>query len=645
MASVTSRQPTTPGRIRLLPVLVANQIAAGEVVERPASVVKELVENAIDAGASRITVELDVGGIELIRVVDDGCGIEADDLVLSVSPHATSKIADAEDLDKVASLGFRGEALASVASVSRLTIRSRTHGSESAHELAFDPSADAVPAIRPASGRGGTTVEVRNLFFNTPARRKFLKTPSTERSRCFEVVRQIALSRPDIGFVVRNDDTTLLDVEAADSARDRAIAILGKELERELLEAEFDAFDDEHGVLVWGLVGTPAIVRASSKEQFVYVNGRCVRDRVIQHALSEAYRGLIEPGRHPTAVLMIELAPDRVDVNVHPAKAEVRFRDSSRVHSAVFRAVKEALQKADLTPRALPVRSGFSSPSALMPTGGHPSSHAQSFVDFLRAPAGQQTSRLSYETLRQAVEGDARATIDAPADAGSDAPANAGRTDDADLGLHEPASFIDRPPPDAFVPRPQRGILQVHRSYLVTQDEHGVVIVDQHALHERVMFEYLMQRVERSDLESQPLLAPEVLEVSPDQVVSLDDLQPLLTRLGIELRAMGPRSIAIGAFPSLLFERKVEMVPFVRELLDKVTESAFAPDSEDALRDVLDMMSCKAAIKAGDHMSETELQRLIELRDEVDRSSSCPHGRPTSVRLTIEELEKLFHRR
>ena len=622
--------PAATRTIRPLDPLLVNQIAAGEVVERPASVVKELVENSLDAGATRVTVELESGGIDLVRVTDDGCGIAPNELPLAVSPHATSKIADAADLERIATMGFRGEALASIGSVSRLTIRSRRPDDEAASEIHVE-GGDEKP-VRPAAGAPGTTITIRNLFFNTPARRKFLRTATTEQTRCVDAVRELAMANPGVGFRVVTGERTLLDVPPGQSPRLRVLEILGRELDSRLLEAHADEFDDARGIALWGLVGLPEIARATTKAQHVFLNGRPIRDRTIQHALKEAYRGLIEPARHPTGVLMLETAPDAVDVNVHPTKWEVRFRDQSLLHSIVLRAVRDALRAADLTPsgllKPLPGTGGLhaSGDRAILPGG---KIDAERFVEYFKrdvpASAGP---RLSYERLREALDPVAGRETPAP--------------DEMREARPEPGADA---PPDAFVtPRPARRILQVHRSYIVTEDDHGVLIVDQHALHERVMFEMLLERVTVGKMESQRLLTPAVVRVTESQAGALEALKPLLERLGIDAEPLGPGAVGVHAFPTLLFDRKVDPVPFMRELLERAEADDLAPDSEEALRDVLDMMSCKAAVKAGDQLGEQELQRLLDLREDVERSSNCPHGRPTSIRLTIEQLDKLFHR-
>jgi DNA mismatch repair protein MutL len=638
------------GRIRRLDTLLVNQIAAGEVVERPASVVKELLENALDAGAGRVRIELEAGGIELVRITDDGRGMGPEDLPLAVAPHATSKIAAAGDLDRIATFGFRGEALASIASVSRLSIRSRRPDDPGGWTM--EAEGDRVGEVRPAAGAPGTSVAVRNLFFNTPARRRFLRTETTERTRCMDIVRSVALAHPAVAFEATSEGRTLLDLPPGQSPRERALAVLGRELESQVLEVRADRFDDARGLSLWGLVGTPAAARATARAQHLFVNGRLVRDRTVQHALAEAFRGLIEPGRHPTAVLMLEMSPEGVDVNVHPQKAEVRFRDQSMVHSAVLRAVREALAGADLTPTYSAGRRhagateilprgepGSGAWGAGGPWGSGGAGGAAGFGGgrgFASALGARQPAHepLRYDALREAIERVERAGVepDRAADPRHEAPpaGEAPPETDAPAGLP--------------LPEPGRRVLQVHNSYLVTQDEAGVLIVDQHALHERIMFEILHARVTAGPLESQRLLTPAVVEATPERIELLGSLAPLLERIGIEAEPLGPRSIGVQAFATFLFERNVDPVDFVEGLLDKAEREAFAPDSEEALRDVLDMMACKAAVKAGDRLSEDDLRALLDLRAEVERSSNCPHGRPTSVRLTIAELERLFGR-
>jgi DNA mismatch repair protein MutL len=668
-AALGGRREERP--IRRLPALLVNQIAAGEVVERPASVVKELLDNAIDAGATRIIVELEGGGIELVRVTDDGRGMPASDLPLAVAPHATSKIADAGDLDRIATMGFRGEALASIASVSRMTVRSRRAADEGASEVSAE--GEVIGGVRPAAGAVGTCVTVRNLFHNTPARRKFLRTAATEQGHCLSVIEQLAMSHPAIGIAAVCDGRGVLDLPAGQSPRERVLEVLGKELEGQLVEVSADRFDDSRGVALWGLIGLPEIARATAKAQHVFLNGRPIRDRTIQHAIREAYRGLIEPGRYPTAVLMLEMDPGAVDVNVHPQKLEVRFRDQSLVHTVVLGALKEALQGADLTPAVRGAWGGggggggvgrWASGGGIVGAGtaeavgaGSPSevraADRQAFASyFQRFVPVRPMERISFEAVRAAVaEGDAAAggvsatsEEEARESVGGDS-AGGDSTGLTATGLTASArGDEDRGQAGISPARPAERVLQVHNSYVVTEDEQGLVIVDQHALHERVMFEVLLARVAEGNLESQRMLVPAVVEAGPGGVERAAALGGLLSRLGIEVEAIGPRTLAVQAFPSFLFERGVEPGPFVQELLERAETEGLAPGSEAALHEVLDMMACKAAVKAGERLSEVELRELLRLREAVERSSNCPHGRPTSIRMTIRELDRRFGR-
>jgi DNA mismatch repair protein MutL len=689
MSVATQRQP----RIKPLSTLVANQIAAGEVVERPASVVKELLENALDAEATRVTIELEQGGVELVRVSDDGNGIHGEDLALAVAPHATSKIAQANDLDHIATLGFRGEALASIASVSRMSLRSRTHEAVAASELEVEGS--TIRFQRPAAGSVGTSVSVRNLFFNTPARRKFLRTVQTEKERCLDMVEQLAIAHPAVGFSVIVDGKRVHELSPNQGPKERVLAILGKELEAQLIGVHADRFDDARGVALWGMAGLPSLARGSMKSQLVFVNGRCVRDRTIQHAIAEAYRGLIEPGRHPTVVLMLDMSPEGVDVNVHPQKAEVRFRDSSMVHSVVLRALREALQRADLTPRVSDLRSpmawgpgvggagGASSafaaqgllgaqaptaaglPGGASPQGGVSEAKFAAFFSRFRPGEGQLPLNLAAGLRAQELAAGSGAAGVSGVSGVSGASGASGGADSSPpivAGRAPHAPLVEAPiarggtPGEAFAGESFENaapILQVRNSFVIAPDEQGVVIIDQHALHERVMFEYLSQRVLAGPLESQHMLAPAPVAIGQAQAELLPALTPLLAKIGLELDLLGPTTLGVRAFPSFLFERNVEVEGFVVDLLRMAEAGELGPldasadlasAGEQALREVLDMMSCKAAIKAGDRLSGMELTELLKLREDVERSSNCPHGRPTSIRLTIRELERLFGR-
>ena len=622
--------------IRKLPALLINQIAAGEVIERPASVVKELIENSLDAGVTRIAVTVEEGGRQLIRVSDDGAGITEAELPLAVAAHATSKLQKVTQLNAIETLGFRGEALASIASVSRLSICTRATTAKRTAESGamIEASGDQVNGPMPWSGAPGTVIEVRDLFFNIPARRKFLRGAATEFGHISDIVARIAMVHADKSFKLLHNKRTAIDVTAAEGVaarRQRCVQILGKELNKALLEFEHLEPSTPDGAVVWGLAGLPAIARATTRFQYVSVNGRPVRDRHIGHAIKEAYRGLIPPDKHPQVVLAIQLDSAAVDVNVHPTKAEVRFREPNRVHGLVLTAIRQRLLGADLTPGVqLPVAGGRLpledlSSAAIGNRQSQVTDSPSAFVDYFRSMDSTQKGFV-YQEVKKAL------------------------AEERPELLQE----LTEPKLPATTPRPSRcpGVLQVHKSYLVTQDEQGILIIDQHALHERVMFEELARRVLSSDLESQRLLMPAVLEASANRLSLLDQLGPLLKRIGIEARRFGEQELAVHAFPTFLFDRKIDPAEFLDELLDRATEGQIDPGdlgdgstaSEAALHKVLDMMSCKAAVKAGDHLSEAELEALLARRSEIERSSNCPHGRPTTIRLTLRDLEKQFKR-
>lgn len=623
--------------IRRLSPLLVNQIAAGEVIERPASVVKECVENAIDAGATRIDIAIENGGRDLIRIADNGSGIPLDELPLAIAPHATSKIEKQDDLDAIATMGFRGEALASIASISRLSIVSRPP--VQAEAGAIETEGETIIGPRPSGGPPGTTVTIRNLFFNTPARRKFLKTDQTEAGRVSDIVQNLALAHPSVGFTLRVDGRLTLELPPDQSPRRRVMDVLGPELDAQMLELS----TTDRGITLWGMLGKPDIARGTAKHLRFFLNGRAIADRSIMHAIKEAYRGLIEPSRYPMVVLFLQMPPAQVDVNVHPTKSEVRFRNQNIVHGTVLSAVRGVLREHDLTPQfdlsrtagqasstlAIPPMpapefgSGRSDANAASNDGG-----AASFVEYFKRLDLSQKGFV-YSEVQQALREEAPEVL-------GDHDVKAAN-DQQDKQAHAEMSSLP------MLAAAQQ-ILQVHSSYIVTQDADGLLIIDQHALHERVMFEKLRQRMERGTLESQRLLMPATVEVDRSQIERLEELAPLLKRLGIEVEPIGPKAMAVHAFTSLLFERKVEPAAFMRELLRRAEEEGLTGDSEAAIHEVLDMMACKAAVKAGDRLTTDELNDLLRYREQVERSSNCPHGRPTSLRLSLRDLEKQFGR-
>ncbi len=629
--------------IRKLSKLLINQIAAGEVIERPAAVVKELVENSVDAGATRIEVTLEDGGRQLIRISDDGQGIPPNELPLSVEPHATSKLTAADQLAAIGTLGFRGEALASIASISRLKITSRATVDGKVNEAGavLQASGDQCGKVSPWAGPPGTVLEVRDLFFNTPARRKFLRTAPTEFGHINDTLTRIAMVHHNVAFKLKHNDRVTFDIPANQERAQRCVALLGKDLNDELLEFTHDDLPERGGAKIWGLAGQPSIARATGKAQYLCVNGRPIKDRNLAHAVKEAYRGLMPMDRFPVAVVFLQIDPHSVDVNVHPAKAEVRFRNPSHVHGLVLSAVRQRLLGSDLTPNAsFAGQSAFAGstfhPSAFTPqppgagagAGLSPNVSTDAFVDFFRQMDPKQKG-FAYQEVRKALAAEDPAAVE---------------SDDSPLITSQ----------DTTTTQPQnintQSVLQVHKSYLVTQDADGLIIVDQHALHERVMFEMLRKRVlgEGKPLESQRLLMPVIVDADAGRQATLEQMQPLLKKIGIELAPIGPDAIAVQAFPSFLFERGVEPDTFIVDLVNKADAGQLDLSNpnveESALHEVLDMMSCKAAVKAGDKMNEDELAALLAKRDEIERSSNCPHGRPTTLRLTLKDLEKQFGR-
>ncbi len=619
--------------IRTLPALLVNQIAAGEVIERPASVVKELVENSLDAGATRVDVAVEQGGNQLIRVSDNGHGIPGDELPLAVTPHATSKLATVQQLAGIATLGFRGEALASIAAVSRLRLVSRAtiDGRTAEEGRVLEASGDQISAAAPAASAAGTVVEVRDLFFNTPARRKYRRSAATEFGHISDVMGRIAIAWPRASITLSHNGRTALELVADDSPRRRFLNLIGADLDDAMIEFEQIQGD----VRVWGLAAVPSMSRSTGKFQYVTVNRRPVRDRNLAHAVREAFRGLMPPDRHPLCLLMLELAGEGVDVNVHPTKAEVRFAEPGRIHAMVLNTIRKRLLGADLTPTA-----------ALRPT----STGAGDLADMDRpstadaAPAardagwrGSGAATGTYaDPPRQTDRGPRGFDYDQMRRVMAEQPEGVAEPGPTEPALHSHVVASS-------------GVLQIHKCYLVTQDEQGILIVDQHALHERVMFEQLRDRLRRSDLESQRLLMPSPLKTDAKRLAALESLRPLLKRIGIDAEPSGPAILAIHAFPSFLFERNVDPAQFVEELLDKAEDGQFDTDGEHAeeaaLHSILDMMACKAAVKAGDDLKPQELCELLSQRDRIERSSACPHGRPTTIRLTLQDLEKQFGRR
>jgi len=626
--------------IKVLPTHLVNKIAAGEVIERPASVVKELIENALDAGATQVDVTIEKGGKQLIAVTDNGRGMDADDLGKAFAPHATSKIATDEDLFRIGTLGFRGEALASIASISHAHMRSRTADEDSGYEI--EASGDTLGEVRPCAAAAGTTITIRDLFFNTPARRKFLKADSTEMGHISEAVTRIALPNRRVAFTAMHNGRRVLDLPATESLTQRVADLFDADLAADLLTV----VPDTDRVKVTGLVGPPAAGRATTRWQYFFLNGRYIRDRFCQHALREAYRGLIDPHRQPVAILFIEVAPEDVDINVHPTKIEVRFRDGQSVHSHILAAIRQTLQQAEIRPRAQ-IPEGAEIGSGEMPDDPRRQGLREALAEFFASrPAAQ--SQLQFPGRHDRPEAGRRAPqASRPTPASPPAGIRPAGDPPSVTPFSPPVPASEPPSPahddgaDRDAPE-ARQIMQVHNTYLVVASADGLLIADQHALHERILYDRLLKRITGGPLESQGLLLPATITVNAIQRGLLDEHAELLGALGIEVADFGPDTVAVQRFPSLL--DKVDPAAFLTDVLDHLAAGDPSLAREHLLHALLEMMACKAAIKAGDPLSDEEMRQLLAAADGVDKSTACPHGRPTQIRVTLRDLERQFKR-
>lgn len=608
-------------RIRQLPPETVNQIAAGEVIERPASIVKELIENSLDALATRIDVDVVRGGIDLVRVSDDGEGIESDDLVLAVTSHATSKLSGSEDLFRIRTMGFRGEALASISSVSHFRLRSRTPSSDAAFEVIA--TGGAVDPPKSCGGPVGTMVEVRDLFHNTPVRRKFLKSVSTEFGHVCEQFTRVALANPRLHAVLRHNDRTVFELPATDRLLDRLVLFHGSELAEKLIWVE----SESNGVRVWGYVGHPSLSKPSRKGQYLYLNGRWIQDRSLQHALGEAYRGLLMVGRYPIAYLFIEMPPELVDVNVHPTKAEVRFEDSSVVYRQLLSTLRTRFLSLD-----------FETSASL------PAQHGQAVINIEEQRANVQAEFAAWAT-------------DALSDWNSESPpVIAGVSSQVETRPQtNSVGLTEEYPPQPSSPEVQEDtthpserpigassrVMQVLDTYIVLETEKGLTVIDQHALHERIMYEYLRRRALDGAVETQKLLAPEAVELSPKDAAMLLSNRELLQQIGYILEEFGRNTVLLAGYPAML--AKADHHTMLKDIADGLSESS-GPSRRDLLDSLLHMMSCKAAIKAGQRLSPEEIHSLVSKRHLVDDAHHCPHGRPTALILSRDQLDRQFGR-
>ena len=616
-------------RIQLLSPRLANQIAAGEVVERPASVIKELLENSLDSGARRIEVDVEQGGTKLLRVRDDGGGIPADDLPLALARHATSKIRELEDLEQVLSLGFRGEALASISSVARLTLTSRTAEADQAWQVETE-GRDMAPRVQPAAHPVGTSVEVRDLFFNTPARRKFLKTEKTEFEHLQEVIRRLALARFDVAFHLRHNGKSVLALhEAADdlSRARRVAAVCGPAFLEQALPIEIE----RNGLHLWGWVGLPTFSRSQADLQYFYVNGRMVRDKLVAHAVRQAYRDVLFNGRHPTFVLFLEIDPAAVDVNVHPTKHEVRFRDGRMVHDFLYgtlhRALGEVRPEDQLAApaavssmvRATGQEAGEFGPQAEMSLAGN----------LLQAPVAQSTWQApgaGYQAPRP--QGGMLMAEAAGAYREYFAPLN--------------ATAPSLPEHQGDIPPLGYALAQLKGVYILAENAQGLVLVDMHAAHERITYERLKTAMASEGLRGQPLLVPESLAVSQREADCAEEHGEWFQRLGFELQRLGPESLAIRQTPALL--KQAESVQLVRDVLADLLEYGSSDRIKAHINELLGTMACHGAVRANRRLTLPEMNGLLRDMEHTERSGQCNHGRPTWTQLGMDDLDKLFLR-
>lgn len=607
-----SFQDDMSSQIKILPENLCNKIAAGEVVERPASVVKELLENSIDAGAREISIEIEKGGKKLIRMIDDGCGMGRDDVFLCLERHATSKISTAEDLFRLQTLGFRGEALPSIASVSRMVLRSRPAQSEAGMEIVLESG-----EVRRADACGmapGTSIEVRDLFFRLPARRKFLRRDETELAHIGEVVTKSALAHPDIQFRLVHHGRSLIDVRRDEGLRGRVANLLGRHLAEDLLDIDCEGPDCR----VKGLIGTPQVNRATTGSIYTFVNGRYIRDRVVQHAVLEGYRTLLPKGRYPVVVLFLELDPETVDVNVHPTKHEVRFRQQGQVHDFIAGSLADTLRGSSWVSPAEDATAPGSAPAVT--THGEPEANRP-----VAAPVARQDE--IRETMINYAAGQAgfsrpQSTFTMPSARVSEPV----ETSVSDIGFFSGLRLVG----------------QYHNSYLICQDGPDLLLIDQHAAHERVGFERLRSQWREGRIERQNLLFPPVLEFSPVEQGQLQESLQSLALLGFDLEPFGGNSFVLKAVPQLLAGSDAEQL--IRDVAAELASLGRSTLVEEALDKVLILMACHQMVRANQALTTEQIRALLHDLDSIDFSAQCPHGRPIMHRLSLAEVEKFFHR-
>lgn len=628
----------SPPRIQVLPDLLISQIAAGEVVERPASVLKEVLENALDAGATGIQVQLEEGGVKLIRVSDDGRGMARDDLALALTRHATSKIRNLDDLERVGTLGFRGEALASVAAVARLTLTSRLRDDpESGHAWKLAAHSDGAP--EPAALLGGTVVEMRDLYYNTPARRKFLKSAATEFAHCVDALKRVALAHPDVAFSLSHNGRASLSLTRGDLAA-RVGAILGDDFLTESRRVDAQS----GGIALTGYAAQPAWSRPGRDAQFVFVNGRFVRDKLLAHALREAYQDMLHNSRHPGYCLFLEIDPGAVDVNVHPAKTEVRFRDGRAVHQFVFHGVQQALS------RAIGERAGddpAGAPGATVPgsapalgtlpaaQGGYNAAPTPGFRPAAYAP-GHYTPRQSSLGLAEPA---ATAYLALAAQARDDTAAPRPAADGSTAPSAAPAPL---PTAQEGVPPLGYALAQLHGVYVLSQTPRGLVLVDMHAAHERILYEKLKAAYDGKAVAIQTLLIPALFGASPLELASVEEHGEVLATLGFQIAPAGPAQLAVRGVPALLAAG--DPAALSRSLLAELQEHGVTQVTTARRNELLATLACHGAVRAHRLLTVPEMNALLRQMEATERADQCNHGRPTWTELTMADLDKLFLR-
>ncbi len=627
-------------RIKLLSPRLANQIAAGEVVERPSSVIKELLENSLDAGSTRLEIDVEDGGIKLMRVRDNGGGIDKDDLPLALSRHATSKIYELDDLEAVATLGFRGEALASISSVARLTLLSSTNDDSAGWQVVAE-GRDMETEVSPAPHPRGTTVEVRDLFFNTPARRKFLRTEKTEYTHLEDVVKRLALSRFDVAFNLRHNGRAIYSWRAGDSQleQERRVAqVCGPAFMENAVHIEME----RNGLRLWGWVALPTFSRSQADLQHFYVNGRAIRDKLVSHAVRQAYQDVLYHGRHPAFVLYLEVDPSSVDVNVHPTKHEVRFRDNRSVHDFIYSSLHRAL--ANVTPE-----------SSLAKNSQGDNLQGESGDDFLQASAapqgvaagefrGQETLGLNKWGQSKLSDSYSSGSYAAGSKVYSD-PTYSGVNEQLKTygDLHQSSSASSFPSSgDENIPPLGYAIAQLKGIYILAENAQGLIVVDMHAAHERITYERMKESFACGGIQTQPLLVPESIAISQKEADCAEQFYEIFKNLGFELQRAGPETLLIRQVPVVLNRGKVEQL--VRDVLSDLIEHGSSERIQHHINEILGTMACHASVRANRKLTIPEMNALLRDMEATERSGQCNHGRPTWLLQSLDDLDKLFMR-